>query len=126
MGRVQLSCTVFRLQNSRFFSFKGGKRRKHGFARAKREREPHTPAGRVKARKNCFVFFQRLSPVPLSIFYTRSRPFDRRLRVPLQQTNAKIRLFCSLHSVNIHKTSINKLVSGFFNILIGYQDIRVQ
>ena len=68
MGRVQLSCTVFRLQNSRFFSFKGGKRRKHGFARAKREREPHTPAGRVKARKKFFVFFQHLSPVPLSVF----------------------------------------------------------
>ena len=37
-----------RLQNSRFFSYKGVKRRKRGFACTKREREPHTPAGCVR------------------------------------------------------------------------------
>ena len=56
-GKQRVNSLVPRLQNSHFFSYKGAKRRKRGFARARREREPHTPgAGRVRREKTTVGF----------------------------------------------------------------------
>ena len=52
--RAWISLLQNRLQNSRFFSYKGAKSRKRGFARTKRE--PHTPAGRVRREKTTVGF----------------------------------------------------------------------
>ena len=122
--------SLCRLQNSRFFSFKGAKRRKRACEARKndcqlsiqqiRSDSDITEVGkfadsviiqpmgisrsysngkfeRIRCMDSRQSYFSASLPSPTLRFYTRSRPFDRRPRVPLRQTNAKKKkLFCSL------------------------------